>query len=47
MPRLTGRGPSAGARKEVTPVLPKILILLANVAIAAMLANYGGGGGGP
>jgi hypothetical protein len=45
--RPTGRGPSAGARKEVTPVLPRILIFLANVAIAAVMANYGGGGGGP
>jgi hypothetical protein len=45
--RPTGRGPSTGARKEVTPVLPRILIFLANVAIAAMMANYGGGNGGP
>jgi hypothetical protein len=31
----------------VIPVLPRILIVLANVAIAALMANYGGGNGGP
>jgi len=28
-------------------VLVRIVIFLANVAIAAVMANYGGGGGGP
>ena len=45
--RPTGPGPSTGARKEVTPVIPRILIFLANVAIAAVMANFGGGNGGP
>jgi hypothetical protein len=34
MPRPTGRGPSTGARKEVTPVQAKILISLAALTAA-------------
>ena len=36
MPRLTGRGPSTGARKEVTPVQTKILISLAALVAAVV-----------
>jgi hypothetical protein len=46
MTRPLGRGPNVGAtRKEVSPVIRQLFLILASVATALSLANFGGGNG--
>jgi hypothetical protein len=41
-----GRGPSVGdTRKEVSPVIRQLFLILTSVATALSLANFGGGNG--